>query len=84
MALVTPPSSPSPLPDVVDSPPLWPKREQAMVLPMARKMRAALRTTSRARAARAQDHVKMVRMTNQLASSGKCVRELCDSMSPAA
>jgi len=44
-----------------------------MVLPMARETRQAVRTTSRADAAKAEDQVKTVRTTNQEANSGKCV-----------
>jgi hypothetical protein len=55
-----------------------------MVDPMAREVRHAVRTMSRAVAANAQDQVKTVRTTNQEASSGKCVCTECGSRAPAA
>lgn len=73
MPAVTPPLSPSPDPEVVDVPPLYEKRQHAMVLPTAREKRVAARTASRAVEARAQDQVKTVKTTNQDANSGKCV-----------
>lgn len=67
-----------------DDPPLYAKRQQAMVLPIAREKRQQQRTMSRAVAARAQDQVKIARMTNQDASSGKWVWMSCGSIAPAA
>jgi hypothetical protein len=51
---------------------------------MARDVRQAVRTRSRAVAAKAEDQVKTVRTTNQEASSGKCVWTECGSRAPAA
>lgn len=81
---MTLPSVLSPEPDVVDVPPLYAKRQQAMVEPMARDVKQPRSTRSRAEAAKAQDQVNMARMMNQEASSGKCVWISWGSIAPAA
>ncbi|KAH8637013.1 hypothetical protein IG631_08848 [Alternaria alternata] len=87
MPMVTPPVRLSPdalVSAAEEGRPLYANMQQAIVLPMAREKRQTLRTTSLAVAASAPDHVKTQSITNQDASSGKCVCTSCASRAPTA